>query len=123
MKQQNIKTIQFGLKTALYYTFQVSLNIKSLHNVKGAVKLYFLHYLCVVSSLLNTCLDKSGFSTYSFEKIVFRLSAFSVCSVFQFQFDKLYNIYKLVVFFILTLYKPSCNNKYCVKNKQVSREV
>ena len=56
-----------------------------------------MHYSCVVINLLNTGLDKSAFSTYSFEKMVFRPSAF-LSVVFQFHLDKLYNIYIIVVF-------------------------
>ena len=39
--------------------------------VKGATKLYFLHYSCVVIILFNTGLQKSVFSIYSFGKLVF----------------------------------------------------
>ena len=51
--------------------------------LKGASKLYFIHYWWVVISLLNTCLFKCAFSTYYIGKLVFRfslLSLFSVCS-------------------------------------------
>ena len=41
---------------------------KSLSRVKGATKLYFMHYSCVVIILFSTGLCKSAFSTYSFGK-------------------------------------------------------
>ena len=70
--------------------------------LKGATKLYFAHYLCGVIILFNTSLDKSAFSTYSFGKLVFRLSAFSMfpsCSVFLFHLRQFYyNIYIIFVF-------------------------
>ena len=34
---------------------------------KGATKLYFTHYSCVVITLFNTGLSKSAFSTYLLE--------------------------------------------------------
>ena len=42
---------------------------------KGAKKLHFVHYLCVVIILFNTGLYKSTFSTDSFWKLVFCFSA------------------------------------------------
>ena len=41
---------------------------------KGATKLYFTHYSCVVIILFYTGLCRSPFSTISFRKLVFRLS-------------------------------------------------
>ena len=55
--------------------------------LKELRKLCYTHYLCVAIILLNTGLDSSTFFTYSFRKLVFRLSAFSVFpaySVFRF---------------------------------------
>ena len=51
--------------------------------IKGAPNLYFMYYSYVVVILFSTGLRKSVFSTYSFGKLVFRLSVFSVCSVFR----------------------------------------
>ena len=51
-------------------------------NVKGATKLRFTHYLCVVIYLFNTGIYKSVFSTDSFGKLVACLSA--LC---QIEFD------------------------------------
>ena len=68
------------------------------HLFKGALKLYFTHYLFVVIILLNTVLDRSAFSSNSFEKLVFRLpviSVFSARSVFRFY---LHNIYVIIVY-------------------------
>ena len=48
--------------------------------------------------LVQYGLDKSGFSTYSFENLVFRLFVFSAYSVFIFYVRKLYKIYMIIVF-------------------------
>ena len=39
--------------------------------LKGAAKLYFVHYSCAVINLFNMGLYKSAFSTDSFGKLVF----------------------------------------------------
>ena len=68
--------------------------------LKGATKLYFTHYSCVVIVLFNTSLDKSSFSTFSFEKLVLcivEFSVFSSCSVFRFHLHKLHNIYVIII--------------------------
>ena len=49
---------------------------------KGAAKLYFMRYLCVVIILLITYLYKSASSTYSFKKLVFCFSV--LCVLFRF---------------------------------------
>ena len=60
---------------------------------KGATKLYFTHYSCVVIVLFNTGLYKSVFSTYSFGRQVFlSFCAFSVCFEFKVIFINFYNI-------------------------------
>ena len=94
---------------------------------KGAMKLYFTHYLCAVIILLNTILDRSAFSTYSFEKLVFRLSVisvFSARSLFRFY---LHNIYVIIVYvsvrtrwFCFYLMKKSYhkNKIHILKNEQ-----
>ena len=46
--------------------------------IKGAPKLYFMHYSCVVTILLTADLYKSVFSAYTFKKLVFRLFVFYV---------------------------------------------
>ena len=60
---------------------------------KGTPKFYFTHYLCVVIILFNTGLCKSAFSTYSFGKLDFRLSVFSViwiwCHLYIINFERL----------------------------------
>ena len=68
------------------------------HLFKGAMKLYFTHYLCAVIILLNTILDRSAFSTYSFEKLVFRLSVISVFSAHSLFWFYLHNIYVIIVY-------------------------
>ena len=68
------------------------------HLFKGAMKLYFTHYLCAVIILLNTILDRSAFSTYSFEKLVFRLSVISVFSARSLFWFYLHNIYVIIVY-------------------------
>ena len=49
--------------------------------IKGATKLYFTLYLCVVIISYSTGLPKSAFSTYYFGKLVFRPSVFYLFSV------------------------------------------
>ena len=64
---------------------QVMIWHKQENVIKGAAKLYFTHYSCVVIFLFNMCLDKSAFCIYSLRKLVFRLSVlsvFSACSAF-----------------------------------------
>ena len=63
--------------------------------VKGATKLYFMYYLCVIIILFSMGLYKSAFSTYSFGKtrfssfcvLVFRVS---VSLAFNFQFCSMF---------------------------------
>ena len=55
--------------------------------LKGATKFYFTHYPCEVIILFNTGLYKSVFSTYSFGKLVFYLSAYFVFSAACSEFD------------------------------------
>ena len=62
------------------------LSLKLCHMFKGATKLYFTHYLCVVIIFYNIGLYKSGFSPYYFEKLVYHLPmfyVFYVCSEFS----------------------------------------
>ena len=64
-------------------------------NIKGATKLYFMYYSCVVIILFSTGLYKSAFSTCSFGKtrfssfcvLVFRVS---VSLAFNFQFCSMF---------------------------------
>ena len=49
-----------------------------MHKSKGAPKSYFFNYWCIDIICFNTDLLKSGFSTYSFRKLVFHLSVFCV---------------------------------------------
>lgn len=49
--------------------------------IKGAPKFYFKHCLCVIIILFNWSLNKPVISIFSFEKLVFHLSVFSVSSV------------------------------------------
>ena len=71
---------------------------------KGATKLFFMHYSCVVIILLFlfyfTGLHKSVFSNYSFGKLVFCLSAlfvFSSCSEFDVIFINYCNICIIII--------------------------
>ena len=60
----------------------------------------------MINILFNTGLDKAAFTTYSFGKLVFRLSAFSVFSaysVLRFHLHKLYNIY-IIFIYIAVMY-------------------
>ena len=61
-----------------YSSSFISLVITSFPSIKGAAKSYFTHYLCVVIILLNIGLYKFAVSTYSFGKLDFRLSVFSM---------------------------------------------
>ena len=69
---------------------------------KGATKVHFTHYSCVVIILFKTDLRKSAFSIYSFGKLVFRLSALflrflsALCRI-RCNFHKLYNISMIIV--------------------------
>ena len=42
----------------------------------------FVHYLCMVTILFNTDLNNSASPTYSFKKLVFRLSLFCTFCLF-----------------------------------------
>ena len=55
--------------------------------LKGAMKLYFMHHLCVIIIWFNTDLYKSAFPTYYFENLVFCLSALCIFSLFCFELD------------------------------------
>ena len=60
-----------------------------------ATKLYYTHYSHVVIILFNADLDESAFSTYSFGKLVYCLSSFSLFSdsfIFRYYLHKQYNI-------------------------------
>ena len=68
---------------------------------KGATKLYFVHYLCVVIILFNADSYKSSFSTCSFEKLNFHLSMeHFVCSVLNSMWFSVtfYNICVIIVY-------------------------
>ena len=84
-----------ALSDEQYFSKQLVLNICRCA-FKGAMKLYFTDYLCVVIILFNTGLYKSAFFTESFGKLVLCLSAlfvFSACSVSNLMYlQKLYNI-------------------------------
>ena len=86
IKQLNPKKATGPDKTPIKIVKLVA-NIIDSHSentIKGAKKLYFTHYSCVVIILFNTGLLKSAFSSDSFGKLVFSLFAlfvFSVCSV------------------------------------------
>ena len=54
---------------------------------KGAMKLYFMHYLCVIIVLFTTDLYKSGFSTCSLKKLGFFFSVFCVFCLFCFELE------------------------------------
>ena len=54
--------------------------------IKGATKLYFMHYLRVVIILFSMGLYKSAFSTYCFDKTRFSSFCVLVFHVFAFHF-------------------------------------
>ena len=66
----------------LLFGIVTSINWKSEQHLwkefKGATKLYFTHYSCLVIVLINTASCGSSFSTVSFRKLAFRLSVFSL---------------------------------------------
>ena len=70
----------------------------------------FLVYSFTVIILFNKGLQKSAFSTYSFRKLVARLSKFSVNSVVRFHVRKL-DIYVLI-FYIGLRYCLSLSSLY-----------
>ena len=76
------------------------------------------YYSCVVIILCNTGLQKSAFSNNSFEKIIFRLSVSSACSLFWIwcYLSRLCNFcikYQVLCHFVFTL------KKLFVKSKQI----
>ena len=58
--------------------------------VKGAAKLYFMYYSCVVIILLNTELYKSAFPIYSFKNLILRLSVFCIIRLYCFELDVIF---------------------------------
>ena len=54
--------------------FLKTIGVAKNQSLKEASEFYFVHSLCVVIILFNTDSYKSAFSTYSFKKVVFRLS-------------------------------------------------
>ena len=58
--------------------FFKALENRCLSIFKGATKMYFTHYSCVVIILFNKSLRRSAFFTISSIKLVFRLSVLSV---------------------------------------------
>ena len=57
---------------------------------KGARKLYFINYSCLVNFLFNADLCKPALATYSFENLVFRLSVFCIFCLFSFELDLIF---------------------------------
>ena len=71
--------------------------------MKGATKMYFTDYSCVVDILFNTSLYKSVFSVYSFGKLVFCLSVlfvFFACSEFKVIFKNFCNIWINMIYVV-----------------------
>ena len=76
-------------------------------NIKGAPKLYFMHYSCVVITLFSTGLRKSALSTYSFEKLLsFCTFGFFVCSLIWIRCHlyRLYNIFVIINISVIIIY-------------------
>ena len=69
--------------TIMTYMILLKLHVweKSLSRVKGATKLYFMHYSCVVIILFSASLCKSAFSTDSIGKTRFSFFCFLVFHV------------------------------------------
>ena len=55
--------------------------------LKGAAKLYFLHYSHMVIHLFNTDIRKTIFPTYSLKNLVFCVSVFRIFCLFNFELD------------------------------------
>ena len=73
-------------------------------SVKGATKLHFTHYSCVVIILFHTSLYKSAFSTDSFGKLVFCIFAlFALCGI-RCDLHKLYNICTIIAYIVGDMY-------------------
>ena len=92
-------------------------------SIKGATKLCFKHYLCVVIILFNKGLYKPGFSTDSFGKLVFSVSVLFVSCQIRYKLHKLYNIDMIMVYivgvrytFILTISKRRSRHKHLNTN-------
>ena len=84
-----------------YYQQKVNVSVpfRVAKRLKGAANL--THYSCVVIILFNTGLCKSLFSTYSFGRLVFCLSALFVitaCSEFDAPFINFCNICIIIIY-------------------------
>ena len=73
--------------------------------IKGATKLYFTHYSCVVIILSNTGLHKSSFSTDSYRKLVIWFLRFLRCVEFSTTF---------INFITFALHNHCLHNRYQV---------
>ena len=84
--------------TKIWYSWRSLFSFK----VKGAAKLYFIYYLCVVIILFSTGLFKSVFSTFSFEKLGFSVFL-CFLSLLGFEFDVIWLIIQVLFYIFLTL--------------------
>ena len=100
--------------------------------VKGATKLYFMHYSCVVFILSNLDLYKSGFPTYSFENLVSDLSVFFFFCLFCFELAVIFKdsshfaiefLCKVLRDFVLTLCKLLVKTKKIVLKETCFQKV
>ena len=62
----------------LYSLHDCNFKVVTLFMLKELMKLYFMHYSCMVIILFTPGLDKSIFSTYNFKNLDFRLFMFCV---------------------------------------------
>ena len=73
----SITNLTYIKRAFMNHSFEFFNNVSTLSSfflimtLKGAMKLYFMHYMLVVIILFNTGLFKSAISTYSFAKILF----------------------------------------------------
>ena len=85
----------------LYSLHDCTFNVETLFMLKELMKLYFMHYSCMVIILFTLGLDKSTFSTYNFKNLDFRLSMFCVFCLCCFEVRvtlTFFNIYVIIVY-------------------------
>ena len=100
---------QMFIKVFVHYFFAIFILIKNCF--KGATKLYFTHYSCVVIILFHMSLYKSAFSTDSFGKLVFCIFAlFALCGI-RCDLHKLYNICTIIAYIAGDRYSVSLFSK------------
>ena len=100
-------------------SLEISQNFQE-NTIKGAAKLYFIHFSHAVIILFSTCFCKSAFSAHSFSKLVYLVSVF-LCflSVLFFEFDVIAKDFWLItqvffLYFIFTFSSSLCMKMICL---------